>query len=658
MLRSRQQEPQTLVDELSAHGAPSAFGQYRVLHQIGSGVLGPVFRSFDPQRDRIVAVKAFKLDLLPEDVARLAAALRRLVAAGFRHQHHVELIDAGLEGTTPFLVLEYVSGETLDVARRQLAAATAAAVLPWLQQLAAVMDEAKRAGLRHGSLHPRDVMISGRNGEVRVTGVGIADALESVGARVPVRRPYTAPERTSGDPWDARADVYSLAAIAHELLTGRRPAGAGEQDGALSGGFTPEQRVAVRKVLATGLAERPEARFDSASSFVQAVEVAVSGGQPALPVVPVESRVEAHSDTSTPTVRIPVPPITESQVDEPRDVEPQDSEAQDLEPQLPAPQAPDLPAVQAPMPPPSEPALPVLELRVSGEPAVRPSQPAPVPAPVNVAPIGLATDISHRHVSIRSDPGPLTFIPPSDPAPYPWLAIAAAGLAGLVLGGVLGYRAGITQNPPTAAATAAKTPAPGASDTEVAVGPRESAPPPAAQPQPVSPTALEPRAERTAVTTGQLRVQSDPAGALVTVDGQYRGETPVTIRDLPLGAYTVQIARPGHIPWSNRVTLTSASPARVVAAELQPGLDMSGRVTGSMYIDSRPRGARVMIDGRFVGTTPFRVPGLAAGRHEIRLELDGYRAATQAVQVTPGRESRVAMTLDPAALPGGRGPQR
>jgi hypothetical protein len=159
------------------------------------------------------------------------------------------------------------------------------------------------------------------------------------------------------------------------------------------------------------------------------------------------------------------------------------------------------------------------------------------------------------------------------------------------------------------------------------------------------------------VATGQLTVQSDPTGALVTVDGQYRGETPVTIRDLPLKAYTVQIARPGHIPWSNRVTLTSSSPARVVAADLQPGLDMSGRVTGSLYIDSRPRGARVMIDGRFVGTTPFRMPGIAVGRHDVRLELDGYRVATQPVNVTAGRESNLRITLDPAEpVASGRGP--
>ena len=62
----------------AAFTPPAAFGPYRVLHQIGSGVLGPVFRTYDPQQDRLVAVKVFRLDLLPEQVARLADGLRKL----------------------------------------------------------------------------------------------------------------------------------------------------------------------------------------------------------------------------------------------------------------------------------------------------------------------------------------------------------------------------------------------------------------------------------------------------------------------------------------------------------------------------------------------------------------------------------------------------
>ncbi|MBP8273879.1 MAG: hypothetical protein KAY59_05575, partial [Acidobacteria bacterium] len=68
--------PSLPFDESNTFTPPPAFGPYRVLHQIGSGVLGPVFRTYDPQADRLVAVKAFRLDLLPEDVARLADGLR------------------------------------------------------------------------------------------------------------------------------------------------------------------------------------------------------------------------------------------------------------------------------------------------------------------------------------------------------------------------------------------------------------------------------------------------------------------------------------------------------------------------------------------------------------------------------------------------------
>ena len=602
-----------------------------MLHQIGSGVLGPVFRSFDPQRDRIVAVKAFKLDLLPEDVARVTASLRRLVAMGFTHPHHVAVLDAGLEGTTPFLVSEYVSGETLDVARRQLSNMQAAATLPWLRQVASAIDAAHEVGLRHGALHPRDVMIAGRTGEARVTGFGVAGVLETVGARLPVRRPYTAPERTSGDPWDVRADVYSLAAIAHELLTGRRPAGPGEQDGALGGGLTPEQRVAVRKVLATGLAERPEMRFESAAALVHALDVAVTGGQPELPLaVPVPAETE------------PSPPTNEIAADSAAVMDAQ-TETADAAVSDAVHSTDDEVGDDTP--------LPAAVLAVEA--------PAAAPDTIHLSPPPSAFR-GHEPLSIFQRPEPPALAIPPEATRYPLVAIAAVGLAGLIVGGALGYRAAVgrsTTPSPSPGAPAATVPAPGPADTEVAVT-REPAPPPARS-ETAPPAAIEPRAERAVAPTGQVTVQSDPNGALVTVDGRFRGETPITIRDLSLGAHAIQIARPGHVPWSERLTLTASSPARVVSAVLRPGVELSDRASGSIYIDSRPRGARVMIDGRFVGTTPFRISGMAAGRHDVRIELDGYRAASMPVTVTSTREARVAVTLElGGALPGGRGPVR
>jgi len=87
-------------DDHAGFTAPAAFGPFRVLHQIGSGVLGPVFRTFDPRQEKLVAVKAFRLDVVPETSARLAEILKRMAAAPVKHPAVVGILDAGLEGTT------------------------------------------------------------------------------------------------------------------------------------------------------------------------------------------------------------------------------------------------------------------------------------------------------------------------------------------------------------------------------------------------------------------------------------------------------------------------------------------------------------------------------------------------------------------------------
>ena len=69
-------------EDSSSFAAPGAFGPYRVMHQIGVGVLGPVFRTYLPDDDRLVALKAFQLDITPELAGTLAAALNGIVQAG------------------------------------------------------------------------------------------------------------------------------------------------------------------------------------------------------------------------------------------------------------------------------------------------------------------------------------------------------------------------------------------------------------------------------------------------------------------------------------------------------------------------------------------------------------------------------------------------
>jgi hypothetical protein len=167
------------------------------------------------------------------------------------------------------------------------------------------------------------------------------------------------------------------------------------------------------------------------------------------------------------------------------------------------------------------------------------------------------------------------------------------------------------------------------------------------------------------VRPGRLVVRSDPSGALVTIGGRLLGETPVVLDDLPLGTHDVRVARPGHVPRTERVTLAAGSPTRSLSVTLQPGLPttptpavagieaqsrgatggVDPRTRGSIDVDSRPRGARVLVDGRFVGHAPLRVADIAAGEHQITLELGGYHSATGRVQVEPGRAQPLRVTL-------------
>ena len=262
-------------DDPSAFAAPAQFGPFRVLHQIGVGALGPVFRTYEPERDRLVAVKAFRLDITPEQAQALADELTRSAEAGLFHPSIVEPIAAGVEGTVAYCAEEYVAAESLDVAMRHYAPAPIATVLPFITQLAGAIDFARAAGVGHGALHPRDIFVTPE--EARATGFGVVEALERVGLRAPVRRPYSPPERIAGTPWNATADVFSLAAITFELLTGRRPAGLGKEIGTLTAGTPNTWMDALHAVLTRAMDAEPATRYPTALAFAAALEAAGRG---------------------------------------------------------------------------------------------------------------------------------------------------------------------------------------------------------------------------------------------------------------------------------------------------------------------------------------------------------------------------------------------
>lgn len=231
-----------------------------------------MFLARDPDRSRSVAVKVLQLDITPEQAAELAAQVARLAHVNLAHPSIVAPIDAGLEGSLPYLVADLLSAESLDAAIRQYGPAPPGQAMRILTSIAAAMDFAASVGVNHGALHPRDVLVT--PDDTHITGLGVGRALETIGLRAPMRRPYVAPERVQRESWDGRADVYSLGVLARELLVGRSRL---DRDSDADSRLAEEQADRLLPVFAKATAARPADRFSAGLELVGALQDALGG---------------------------------------------------------------------------------------------------------------------------------------------------------------------------------------------------------------------------------------------------------------------------------------------------------------------------------------------------------------------------------------------
>jgi serine/threonine protein kinase len=624
--------------------------------------LGPVFRAYDPDGERLVAVKLIKLDLPPERVHRLVAELDGLTAAVPTHPAIVAPLAAGIEGVTAYLAQEYVAADSLDVLLREQKQASVRDSLRVAAQLAGALETAAVAAIHHGALHPRDVLVSAD--ETKLTGLGMAQALETIGVAPPLRRPYTAPEQVGHSVWTRQADVFALAAIIFEMLTGHRVQGTGTNAAAALMDPMGGDLGRLRQVFQRALADDPETRFDSPLDFAEALTDAFSTGLPAGGGSSAASgagrRAAEHprSDES--------PAIHERK---PAQVEPRlplESFLDEKE------------LTPTPEPPPVEtkasivdPVLPIVE---PSSPTVSSSTVKPQEAPEPTI-----TDAAHQAVELKGpvkldevgprarraetslnltdtyQPAPATS-PESDRSRSALSPLAFALVIGIALGFAAGFGVGVRRAsapPETTASTGVES----AAATTGAAG--ESAettiPAPAAQPEP-TPPASPPIA---APVLGSLLVRSTPPGARVFVDGREYGPTPITVSSLARGVHRVRVVRQGYAADERQLTITPGQLTHSVTVRLSPerpptptsvpsssSSASNPARTGVLTVESRPAGARVFVDGVLVGTTPLVLPEVPAGDHAVHLELDGYQRWASAVRVVPSESNRVAASMD------------
>ena len=259
-------------------------GRYRLGSKLGSGGMSTVYLAHDDVLDRPVAVK-----LLHQEISEEADQLERFrrearAAARLSHPNLVSVIDAGEDGGRPYIVFEYVEGETLK-RRIQKGGLEPDEATAYAIEIGRGLTAAHGRKLVHRDVKPQNVLID-LDGRAKVTDFGIARSLESKGltatGRVLGTTDYVSPEQAMGEDVDERSDVYSLGVVLYEMLVGDVPFQAETQVGVAMKHVNeplpdvkqrrPEISAAIAAVVERATAKDPRDRYGSVAEMVRDLE--------------------------------------------------------------------------------------------------------------------------------------------------------------------------------------------------------------------------------------------------------------------------------------------------------------------------------------------------------------------------------------------------
>jgi serine/threonine protein kinase len=270
-------------------------GRYEAIEPLGSGATSRVEMARDNVIGRIVALKTFVNGFgegQEQQFLREAQIIGQL-----SHPSIVQLYDVGIdERGTPFLVMEYVAGKTLEH-HLDPSAVTCQRACAWAADLASALAVAHRAEILHGDVKPGNVLVT-PEGKVKLGDFGIARYASQVSGsgRLMGTPAYLAPEQIQGQPQDARSDQFALGIVLHQLLTGARPFD-GSSLGAVCAQIlnaapeppsrrNPAVSPELDRVVARCLAKNPADRFASCDELAAALyPLARSSAKPVPPKI-------------------------------------------------------------------------------------------------------------------------------------------------------------------------------------------------------------------------------------------------------------------------------------------------------------------------------------------------------------------------------------
>ncbi|MBZ5592463.1 MAG: protein kinase [Acidobacteriia bacterium] len=306
-----------------------SIGRYQIVKELGHGAMGVVYQAVDPTIGRQVAIKTIRLTEVddPDERAKLRERLfREARSAGIlSHPGIVTIYDMEERGDIAFIAMEYVDGPTLDQLLSSKQPIAPERLINILRQTAAALDYAHAKGIVHRDIKPANIMMAS-DGAVKITDFGIAKVTTSqqytqTGTILGTPN-YMSPEQVQGLAVTGRADQFSLAVIAFEMLTGERPF-TGEhlttvvykivaEDPPPVQRLNPTLSPQIDAVLRRALLKKPEGRYNLCIEFINGLDGACAntqgwknlprGGSMNMPTVATEAvplQVVAGSGTTT-----------------------------------------------------------------------------------------------------------------------------------------------------------------------------------------------------------------------------------------------------------------------------------------------------------------------------------------------------------------------
>jgi serine/threonine-protein kinase len=269
--------------------AGTTFGKYRLIELLGRGGMGEVWRAYDAALDRVVAIKILPADTSADPVFQQRFRREAYAAARLNSPHVIPIHTHGEMAGRLFVDMRLIEGRDLQsllAAGPPLAPGRAVHIV---EQVARALHAAHRVGLLHRDVKPSNILLDEDDfaylidfGLARTAGeMGLTTAGEVIGTFH-----YMAPERFTDDQVDARSDIYALACVLYECLTGRHPFPGDSPEKQLTAhlndppprpsDLNPSLPKGLDAVIAKGMAKRPDQRYPSAMDLARAARDALA----------------------------------------------------------------------------------------------------------------------------------------------------------------------------------------------------------------------------------------------------------------------------------------------------------------------------------------------------------------------------------------------